>query len=274
MASRTLLPGRVSAVKRRLALTAGALLAAVAFSSCSSVKTDAVVSNVSGHELTESQLNKLVADKADAAAIRDAITTWIEVVALSGKSDGLQQPADLAAGKEQALTDLIDEFSGPAQAAYDKGLNGSPILCLAAIPLPADADTQAVLAAATSNFADAAAKYSTDTTLQQSGGVIPLDQQGTQCGDSSTAYNSDLIGLLAAADAHVGVPALVTFNDLPLIMLLRPFDSLPATERLKMAANEVGAELGARYEKAKISVDPRFGRWDSKAGKVVGLGEG
>lgn len=274
MASRTLLPGRVSAVKRRLALTAGALLAAVAFSSCSSVKTDAVVANVSGHELTESQLNKLVADKADAAAIRDAITTWIEVVALSGKSDGLQQPADLAAGKEQALTDLIDEFSGPAQALYDKGLSGSPILCLAAIPLPADADSQAVLAAATSNFAEAAAKYSTDTTLQQSGGVIPLDNQGTQCGDSSTAYNSDLIGLLAEADAQVGVPALVTFNDLPLIMLLRPFDSLPATERLKMAANEVGAELGARYEKAKISVDPRFGRWDATAGKVVGLGEG
>ena len=69
-------------------------------------------------------------------------------------------------------------------------------------------------------------------------------------------------------------PALITFNKLPLIMLLRPFESLPANERLKMAANEVGAELDTRYQGAKISVDPRFGRWDPTAGKVVGLGEG
>ena len=65
------LPGRVSPVKRRLALTAGALVAALSFSSCSTFDHNDVAATVNGHELTRDQLDELVEQElTDLAAER------------------------------------------------------------------------------------------------------------------------------------------------------------------------------------------------------------
>jgi len=58
-------------VKRRLALTAGALVAALSFSSCSTFDHNDVAATVNGHELTRDQLDELVEQElTDLAAER------------------------------------------------------------------------------------------------------------------------------------------------------------------------------------------------------------
>lgn len=260
-------------MKRRLALTAGALVAAVAFSSCASANNGQTVAEVNGHQLTVSQLATLSSNATKGDTVRDTITKWIEVVAVSDDANGIRTAADLGTRKEAIRDSLITDFSASGRAEYEKGLDGSPALCLAVIPIDDSVDPATVLAEIDggTSFADAAAKYSTDATLAKAGGLV-TDPNGAEC-IAAAQFNPDLVAALTAAKLTVGVPTATTLSNRKLIVLLRPFDSLSKPDQLTFAATEIGTELAKRYGRASIRVDPRYGKWDGSQSKVVPLGE-
>lgn len=267
--------GRVSPVMRRLALPLGALVAAVSFSSCSSVDHADIAAEVNGHELTNDQLSGLAGGTTDGDAIREVLKKWIEVVAVTGDAAGLNTAADLDSRKAEALTDLLAEFSDTSRASYERGLDGSPLLCLSAIPLDTTVPASQVLAelASGTNFADAAQQYSIDDTLAASGGVV-ASTEGVEC-LAADQFNTELLSLLADAGATVGTPTSVVLQSQEVVVMLRPFDELTLSEAelLQLASEDIGAELTSRYESASISVDRRLGTWDAATGQILALGD-
>jgi len=118
-------------VKRRLALSLGALLAAMSFSSCSSVGNTDLVAEVSGHELSRDQLAALTNDSVVMSLyssppggrlagdlVRGLISNWI--ILTSVESEGLLDDVT-----DAQANDLIDAQLGslfaeasPEGAAY------------------------------------------------------------------------------------------------------------------------------------------------------------
>lgn len=259
---------------RRLALSAGTLVVAASFSSCSSVDKASTVAEVNGHRLSTDQLATLTDDSTEGDVIRQTLTTWIEVVAVTDDASGMTTPAELSARKLTALQDLLDKFGDAGQATYELGLDGSPLLCLAAIPLDKTVAGATVLAelAAGTTFAEAATAYSDDETLAASGGLV-RSAEGIECiaGDQ---FNPTLIASLGAAGVTVGEPAAILLNEQEVVVLMRPYDELTFSdaERLQLSANDMGAALNESYAAAEISVSGRVGTWDSNQGRVVATG--
>ncbi len=266
--------GRVSAVMRRLALSAGALLVAASFSSCSSVDNGSTAAEVNGHRLSNDQLAALTGDTTDGEVIRQTLTTWIEVVAVTDDASGMASPEELSSRKMTALQDLLEKFGDAGRATYELGLDGSPLLCLSAIPLDASVASAKVLdeLAAGTSFADAAKTYSADQTLAASGGLVK-SAEGVECiaGDK---FNPALIDALAKAGAAVGKPTAINLNGSEVVIQLRPYDELTLSdaERVQLSANEMGAAIHDTYAAAKISVSGRIGTWDSEQGRILAAG--
>lgn len=259
---------------RRLALSAGALVVAASFSSCSSVGRGSTAAEVNGHKLSTDELATLAGDDADATVVRATLSTWIEVVAVTDDPSGLTSVADLTARKQSALTDLLDQFGDSGQATYEMGIDGSPFLCLRAIPLDGTVTGATVLEelAAGTAFADAAATYSVDETLASTGGLVK-SAEGFEC-IGSDQFNPALIAALREASAGVGQPAAVRLNEEEVVILLRPYDELTLSdaERLQLSANDLGAALRDSYDSAEISVSSRIGQWHAEDGRVVATG--
>lgn len=268
------LPGRVSAVMRRLALSAGALVAAVSFSSCSSVDSASTAAHVNGHRLTMDQLSALTNNSTDGDTIRTALTTWIEVVAVTDDASGMSTDVELSARKSVALKGLLGQFGDEARTTYALGLRGSPLLCLAAIPLADTVDSATVLAAlaAGTTFAEAATTYSADPTLASTGGIV-VSTDGVEC-IAADKFNPELIASLTQAGAEVGTPVTIELQAKKVVVMLRPYEelSLSDAELLQLSANEFGAALSKSYESSDISVAARLGSWDSAQGLVVAVG--
>lgn len=268
------LAGSVSAVMRRLALSVGALVIAASFSSCSSVDKTNTAAEVNGHRLSNDQLAALTDDSTNGEFIRQTLTTWIEVVAVTDDASGIATPDELSARKLTALQDLLDTFGDAGRATYELGLNGSPLLCLSAIPLDASVASAHVLAelAAGTSFADAAKTYSADEALAASGGLVK-SAEGVECiaGDQ---FNPALIDALATAGANVGTPTSIVLNDSEVVVLLRPYDDLTLSdaERVQLSANDMGAAIHDTYAVAAVSVSGRIGSWDRERGMVVATG--
>jgi hypothetical protein len=259
---------------RRLALPLGALVAAVSFSSCSSVDHADVAAEVNGHELTTDQLSVLADGSTDGEAIRGLLRTWIEVVAVSDDASGLTTATELTARKTGLLADMVEQFADAGRTTYEQGLDGSPLLCLSAIPLDTSVEADTVLAELRggTTFADAAKQYSIDTSLADSGGVV-TSADGIEC-LAADQYNTELLSALADAGATVGEPASIVLQSQQVIVLLRPFDELTLSdaEKVQLSSEQMGAALSERYASAKVRVDPRFGTWDAGTGQVVALG--
>ena len=269
-------PGRVSPVKRRLALSFGALVAAASVSSCSSVGNRDTVAEVNGRKLSADRLSALAGDTTDGETIRATLTTWIEVVSVTNDASGIDTAADLAARKQAALTSLLAQFSDAGQTTYELGLEGSPLLCLAAIPLDPSVPASQVLdeIAAGTTFAEAAGTYSIDAGLADAGGVVS-SPDGAEC-LSAAQFNTNLISALDEAGTAVGKPAVIVLQDQEVIVLMRPFADLTLTdaEKLQLSANELGAALRERYDAAEIHVDARVGTWNPTDARVVPVSEG
>ena len=263
-------------MKRRLALTFGALVAAVSVSSCSSVGNRDTVAEVNGHTLTTDQLRALAGDTTDGETIRETLATWIEVVSVTNDASGINTAADLAARKQAALTSLLAQFSDAGQATYELGLDGSPLLCLAAIPLDPSVPASQVLAeiAAGTTFAEAAGTYSIDPGLADAGGVV-TSPAGAECLPAAE-FNTGLISAMDEAGTAVGEPAAIVLQDQEVILLMRPFADLTLTdaEKLQLSANELGAALRDRYDAAEINIDARVGSWNPTDARVVPVSEG
>ena len=259
---------------RRLALSAGALLVAATFSSCTSVDKGSIAAQVGEHQLTMDQLANLTDGSTDGDIVRTTVKTWIEVVAVTDDASGMTTLAELSARKLAALQGLLDQFDDAAQATYNLGINGSPFLCLAAIPLVATATGPQVVQelAAGATFAEAAKTYSNDATLATSGGVVK-SADGIECIEPEK-FNAALVNALAQAGATVGTPVAITLDTQEVVVLLRPYNELTLSndERLKLSVNEMGGALRESYDSVQISVASRIGTWDSEGGGVVAVG--
>jgi hypothetical protein len=267
--------GRVSAVIRRSALVAGLLVAGLAASSCSTFDRSSSVAEIGSKKLSRADLALLTGNDAGAGdKTRVAITQWLTLGVLGGEVAGITSTDDLKARLSKAETTIAAPFMGTAKAQYDKGLDGSPILCLRAIPLAATNTPDTVLAAIAggTSFADAATKYSADPTLAQSGGIVPGDTQGSECLAPGT-LNADLLKALTDAKAVVGTPITVDFKATKIVFLLRAFEEIPEINKDSLVGTEIQAAVSKQIAAAKIYVNPQYGKWDPKALNVVALGQ-
>jgi len=229
---------------------------------------------VNGHRLSIDELATLSEDSGDATVVRETLSTWIEVVAVTDDPSGLTSAADLIARKQTSLTDLLEQFGDSGRATYELGIDGSPFLCLRAIPLDGTVTGATVLAdlAVGTTFADAATAYSVDETLASTGGLVK-SPEGFEC-IGSDQFNPALIAALSEASAAVGQPAAVLLSENEVVILLRPYDELTLSdaERLQLSANDLGGALRESYDAAEISVSSRIGQWHAEDGRVVATG--
>lgn len=259
---------------RRIVLAGGALVAAASLSSCTTVSRGDAAAEVNGEELTRSELNALTGGATDGDTVRATISGWLSVAVLGGDMSGIASAEELAARREAAIDELSAPFMEDARANYEQGLDDSPVLCLGAIPVATDVDAETAVAELQdgASLADTAAKFSTDSTLAQTGGLV-VDQNGTNCLDPA-GFNPELLTLLADAGAAPGTPVVVDLGTGPVVVLMRPFDDLDQNEKASLVLDEVGADVRDRLAATDIYVNPRFGRWDADAVAVVPLGNG
>ena len=213
-----------------------------------------------------------------AKPIRATLTTWIEVVAVTDDATGITTLR--RSGRQEAecahLAARAVQRRRP-QATYELGLDGSPLLCLAAIPLDPSVPADAVLdeIAAGSTFADAAGTYSIDALARQTPAASSRRRMAPSA-SRPAQFNPDLIAAMNAAGPAVGEPAVITLQNQEVVILLRPFDDLTLSEaeKLQLSANELGTALRTSYDTAEITVDARVGKWDPTDARVVPVGEG
>jgi hypothetical protein len=234
---------RRSAVSATLVLTA---VGALSLSSCATFNRNNVAARVGTHSITPSAARALVTpddQHTSGDLLRQQLTAWIKL-------------------------DVLDEQQ--AKATYEKGVSGSPSVCLAAIPVATlDATTQVLNALQSGvSFADAARQFSGNPALASSGGIVPAPD-GSEC-----MAPSALAPAVSAAlqTTPVGQPIAANLGTFSAVLLLRPYDELSFQSRAAVTAASVSQEqLAVSLADANIYVDPRYGRWDPTTLSVVPL---
>jgi hypothetical protein len=219
---------------------------ALGLSSCATFNRNDVAARVGNRSITTAAARALVTPDAQHTSgdlLRQQLTAWIKL-------------------------DVLDEQQ--AKAAYEKGLAGSPSVCLAAIPVATFAETTAVLAALQSgmSFADAARQFSGNAALAASGGIVPAPD-GSEC-MAASALTPNVAAALKTTP--VGQPIAADLGTFSAVLLLRPYDQLSFDTRSVVAAASVSQEqLAVSLASAHIYVDPRYGRWNPETLSVVPL---
>jgi hypothetical protein len=230
-------------VNRRSAVfaTAATLLT---LSSCATFNRNDVAAQVGNHSLSSGAARALVTPDDQHSIgdlLRTELTAWIKL-------------------------DVLDEQQTKAQ--YNKGLAGSPSICLAAIPVATIDATAPILAALKSgmSFADAARQFSANTALAAGGGIV-LAPDGSEC-----MTPDGLAPAVAAAlqTTPVGQPIAADLSTFSAVLLLRPYDELSYASKAAVAAKSVSElQLALLLKNANIYVDPRYGRWSAESLSVV-----
>lgn len=260
--------------RRRSAVLATAL-ALITLSSCATFNRNDVAAKVGDRSLSPAAAQALGATGDQSASgdqLRQQLTKWIRVTVLEASAGTAASASPLtAADLDIRLGQAINTIAGDkAKTLYESGLTGSPVVCLAAIPVPSADDANKVLTALASgtSFADAASQFSTDANLAQTGGIVK-GQDGNECIDPSTV---NPVVAAALTGAPVGQPVAANLDTFSAVLLLRPYDELqPESQSLIASASIPQDQLDAILNKAKIYVDPRYGRWDPDSDSVVPL---
>lgn len=285
---------------RRVVL-AGGLVAALFLSSCSAATDGDVVATVDGQQLTLGELEALLApakvstqpsdastaesapteppttvsEQTSAENTRAIIRQWILMAATGHDMSAITDAESLKKEAEAAAEELATPYLPDAEAAYAKGWDASPAVCLAAIFPAADVDAQVVVSEleAGTPFADAVEKYSQDATTKQTKGIVTLDLgNGQQPCYPTSSLNDSLAEPMKGA--LPGDLRIVQGPASQVIVLIRPFDQLTTGEKVSVVpdlSQKIGQEYSNRLADAKISVDPRYGRWDTATSSIVPL---
>ena len=242
-------------------------LGLLGLSSCATFNRNDVAARVGNQTISAADLHTLAAANGESPVgdqLRYQLTTWVRASALETftgtAAPGGPLTAEQITARTQKAMGLIDGARG--KDLYESGFHGSPVICLAAIPVGNTDDATTVMAALGSGtpFADVARQYSTDATLASNGGVV-TDQDGNEC--LSTATVSPTVAE-TLSELPLGTPAVVDLVTLTAVVALRPFAALqPASQQLA-AAQAITAD-------ASVYIDPRYGRWDPASVSVVPL---
>jgi len=263
-----------AAVIRRLTVLAGALVAAASFSSCATFEDSDAAVSVNGHELAADQLEVLADGASNGDAVRRAMSAWTQIEVLGGDTEGLTSFAELSERLEETMRSLAAMYLDEGRGSYELGLSGSPVACLAVIPLDPTVPSAPVLAEFEdgASFADLAAQYSSIESFALNGGLV-TDADGNECFDP-IGLNAELITGLVDAEATVGTPVAVMFGGQELIVLLRPFDELSSDSKALLSLPAAQVEAATLFAAADVHVASRYGRWDAASSSVLPLGEG
>ncbi len=257
---------------RRSSAVLAAIVALMTLSSCATFNRNDIAAGVGSHSLTAAAAQGLVtADPTSTPGdqLRQQITTWVRITVLSNEAGTIVDSNPTAASLQAQAKQAVDKL-GPtfAREAYESGAEKSPKVCLGAIPVATADDAKPVLDALATgtSFADAAKKYSTDSTLASSGGVV-TDQSGAECFSVNPAI------VTALAKVPVGQPVVVDLTaPAAAVVVMRPFDSLSdAAKAVLASAGPSQEQFKALVAKSRVYVDPRYGRWDPATGSVVPL---
>ncbi len=268
----------LSPVNRRLGLvpallTATALFAIGGLSACDEYQANGDAAVVNGHKLSLDQLDDLAKGDKDPATRRAALSAWIQVVAASTNPGELLTEADLSAERDLIIPPLIESTREQAKAAYEQGMQGSPLLCLAVIPLAADVPSATLLDALDAGipFAELAAQFSEDPSLVDTGGVIVVD--GQECLPTDQ-WNQGVLDQLTSERITVGEVGVISLNDAEVIVLLRPYDELTDASKSALSQGPVSEALASLYRAAEVTVHDSIGVWDAEQGLVVAAPNG
>lgn len=247
-------------------------MAVLIVASCDRYQPNEAAATVNGHEISLSQLDQLADGDDDPAVLRAALTAWIQVVAASDNPGELLTEADLAAQRALVIPPLIEATQAEAQAQYEQGLDGSPLLCMAVIPLAAGTDSGTLLRAYAVGvpFAELAAQFSEDPSLVETGGVISVN--GQECLPTDQ-WNVELLEQLRTEEIVVGEPGVIELNAAEVIVLLRDFAELSTESQSALAQGPVSDALLALYQAADVTVHESIGAWDHEQGLVVEASE-
>ncbi len=259
---------------RRLAVLAGALAAATSLSSCATFNDSGTAAVVNGHELAADQLEALTDGVNTGDAVRGAMSAWTQIEVLGGNTEGLSSSVALGERLQETMRTLATNYLDEGRASYEQGLSGSPVACLAVIPLDPAVPSADVLAEFDdgTSFADLAAQFSAIESFALNGGLL-TDADGNECFDPA-GLNVELITGLADAGATVGAPVAVVFSGQELIVLLRPFDELSGDSKALLSLPAAQVEAATLFAAADVRVASRYGRWDAASSSVLPLGEG
>ena len=257
-------------------VTASALFASISLSSCSTFNRNDLAAKVGDRSLTAKEVEALAATGGAAAAgdaLRQELTTWIRVAVLESSSRTAAPTTPLTTGDlDTRLTKAVAEIGrGTARSVYEKGLAGSPLICLAAISVASIDDANTALSALQSgtSFADGARQFSTDGA-KDSGGVV-TDSNGNECLDPTTASINPAV-LTALKGIPVGQPIALDLGTFSAVLMLRPYDELrPESQSAIASATVTQSQLDGIVDAADIYVDPRYGRWEATSASVVTL---
>jgi hypothetical protein len=247
-------------------------------SSCATVDRNDVAAKVGEASLTPKVAETLAATGPLAATgdqLRAQITKWIRTAVLEEfNGQGNVEPPTKSGDLDRRYTTAIVAIAGPdALDLYGSGVNGSPVICLAAITTATLEEANNVLTQLNNGtpFADAARANSLDTVIAQAGGIVRGGVNGDEeCIDPQTVNNPALI--TALQPASVGVPFTAQLGNFAAVLMLRPFDELlPDSQALIASSVLQQGQLDALVDDADIYVDPRYGRWDTASGSVVAL---
>ncbi len=223
---------------------------------------------MNGYEISLDQLDDLAEGNDDPTVVRAALSAWIQVIAVSDNPGELLTEADLAAERERLIPPLIEAAQDEAKDLYEQGLDGSPLLCMAVIPLAADVESAVVLDELDAGvpFGELATQYSEDPSLVETGGIITID--GQECLPTDQ-WNAEFLDQLTAERVVVGEPEVIILNAGEVIVLLRPYAELNDASKATLAQGPVSDALLELYRAADVSVNEKVGTWDPEQGLVV-----
>jgi len=247
-------------------------------SSCATVDRNGLAVEVDDHSLTPASAEALASTDGTPATgdqLREQLTKWIRVTVLEG-SAGEQTdvpPPATSAELDQRYAVAVTNLAGEdAKTLYETGVDGSPVICIAAVTTANLDDANQVLTLLDSGmtFEDAARQHSTDTVIAQAGGIVRGGANGDQeCLDPATV-NPAVVAALKGTP--VGQPIAADLDTFSAVLMLRPFDELLPESQSLVATTVISQDqLDALVDGADVYVDPRYGRWDPGTGSVVAL---
>ena len=247
-------------------------------SSCATFEDNANAARVGDVALAADDIQALLDSEeplADGSVVRAELTKWVRVVLLES-ANGVA-PAEVGSVENletrlgDALNQLADDNLETGRDLYEQGPAVSGSVCLAGIPLESADDAETVLGDLSSgvSFAEAAATWSSDPGLADSGGVI-LMSDGSECLGVDQVAPELTEQMLTET---VGEPFLVDLAGFTTVLLIRAYDELAddSKRQLALAANST-AILPELVSGADVYINPRFGYWDAEAAEVLPLG--